>query len=49
VYREGYEDKWAVPVDPARFGNLTDIHGVFQDFCAYCNIQNIPVFQASLT
>ena len=49
LYREGYEDKWAFPVDPNLFGNLTDIHQAFEDFCAYCNIGNVPPFQAGLT
>jgi hypothetical protein len=49
LYREGYEDKWAFPVDGARFGNLADIYQAFQDFCSYCNIRDVPQFQAGLT
>lgn len=40
VYREGYEDKWAHPLDPAVFSDPTDIAQVLQDFCAFCNIDH---------
>jgi hypothetical protein len=40
VYREGYEDKWAAPLDPAVFTDNTDIAQVLKDFCAFCNIDD---------
>lgn len=48
LYREGYEDRWANPLDPNDFRNTTDIRQTFQDFCRYCNIQSVPPFQAGL-
>lgn len=48
IYRAGYEDKWAYPVDSARFSNLSDIEQSLHHFCAYCNIQNVPPFQGGL-
>lgn len=38
MYREGYEDKWASPLDPAVFRDMGDIGTVLQDFCTVCNI-----------
>lgn len=49
VYREGYEDRWALLVDPAVFPNPTDMARAYTDFCQYCNIKNAPLFQATLT
>ena len=48
LYREGYEDKWAFPVDPAEFGNPSDIQRTLEDFFRYCNIKNPPPFQGGL-
>jgi hypothetical protein len=45
LYREGYDDKWAQPLDGTRFPDVTNIARAFQDFCAYCNIQGLPPFQ----
>jgi hypothetical protein len=49
TYRVGYEGKWAFPIDPARFPDLANIEQSLDDFCAYCNIQNVPPFQRGLT
>ncbi len=48
LYREGYEDKWAHPIDFEEFSNVSDIEQTFKDFCRYCNIQNVPPFQGGL-
>ncbi len=48
IYREGYGDKWAVPVPPDRFGNLADIWQTFSDFMGYCNITQPPRIQRGL-
>ena len=48
VYREGYDDKWAYPLDPFRFRETRDIGQVFEDFCRYCNVMAVPSFQKSL-
>ena len=48
IYREGFEDKWAYPIDPEEFSNLSDIYHAFRDFCRYCNIRNVPSLQRGL-
>jgi hypothetical protein len=48
IYREGYEDKWAVPVDRALFTNLADAARTLGDFCGYCNIGEVPPIQDGL-
>ena len=48
VYREGYGDKWAVPVPPERFGNLADVWQTLRDFMGYCNITVPPRIQRGL-
>jgi hypothetical protein len=45
VYREGYDDKWAQPVDARLFPDPADVQRCLVDFCAYCNIQSLPPFQ----
>ena len=48
VYREGYGDKWAVPVPADRFGNLDDVWQTLGDFMGYCNITQPPRIQKGL-
>lgn len=48
VYREGYGDKWAVPVPAYRFGNLADVWQTLSDFMGYCNITQPPRIQRGL-
>lgn len=47
-YREGFEDRWAEPLDPADFTNVSDIDQVYHDFCRVCSIVEIPPFQREL-
>ena len=42
LYREGFEDKWAYPVDSNHFRNPNNIQQSFEDFCRYCNIESPP-------
>ena len=42
VYREGYADKWAMPVPPDRFRAVTDVWTAFEDFMRFCNITRPP-------
>jgi hypothetical protein len=42
VYREGYGDKWAVPVPIEHFPRTTDLWGTLEDFMRYCNITQPP-------
>ena len=48
LYREGYEDKWAYPLDRGQFRNTRVITLTFLDFCRYCNVENIPPVQEAL-
>jgi hypothetical protein len=48
VYREGYEDRWAYPIDPKEFSDTRDIRQAFEDFCRFCNIKSVPPFQGGL-
>ena len=47
VYREGYQDKFAIPV-PNTFVDLNDQSRMLQDFCAYCNIARQPIYTQRL-
>jgi hypothetical protein len=47
-YREGYEDKWAVPLDRALFTNPANAVRTLGEFCAYCNIAAVPAIQDGL-
>jgi hypothetical protein len=47
LYREGYHDKYAIPV-PDTFLDLNDQSRVLQDFCVYCNITRQPIFRPRL-
>ncbi len=42
VYREGFGDKWAIPVPPSTFGDLSNLWLALQDFMRYCNIVEPP-------
>jgi hypothetical protein len=47
-YREGFDDKWATPIDPTVFTNLTDAGAVLKQFCGFCKIGNVPPIQDGL-
>lgn len=42
LYREGYGDKWAVPIPIRDFPNMQDSWQTLQDFMKYCNIVEAP-------
>jgi hypothetical protein len=42
LYREGYGDKWAVPVPVDRFRATGDVWTTLEDFMRYCNITQPP-------
>jgi hypothetical protein len=48
LYREGYEDKWAAPLDPAVFSDPSDLGQAFADFCRLCNIPSPPPLQVGV-
>jgi hypothetical protein len=49
LYCEGYDDKWAYPIDSSRFRNTANVQQALEDFWSYCNIQGLSPFQAGLT
>ncbi|MBI4667923.1 MAG: hypothetical protein HY747_01865 [Elusimicrobia bacterium] len=48
VYREGYGDKWAVPVPIDRFLDISNLWQTLQDFMRYCNITEPPNIERGL-
>ena len=42
VYREGYGDKWAVPIPADRFTATTDFWATLEEFMRFCNITRPP-------
>ena len=42
LYREGFGDKWAVPLPADRFQNPADVWATFEDFLRFCNITQPP-------
>lgn len=42
LYREGYGDKWAVPVPIEHFPRTSDLWGTLEDFLRYCRVTNPP-------
>jgi hypothetical protein len=41
LFREGYDDKWAYPVDPESFTLLSDPGTTFQEFCAFVTLNHL--------
>lgn len=48
VYREGYGDKWAMPVPADRFHDVSDVWATLVDFLRYCNITQPPYIERGL-
>jgi hypothetical protein len=48
IYREGYGDKWAIPVPGDYFKNTKDMWQTLQEFMVYCNIVQPPKIQKGL-
>jgi hypothetical protein len=48
LYREGYGDKWAIPAEPARYSNTSDLFSTLDVFMGECNITNRPNIQKGL-
>lgn len=47
-YREGYGDKWAVPVPIEQFPRMADLWGTLEDFMRYCHITRPPHIERGL-
>ena len=48
IYREGYGDKWAIPVPADQFRTTDDVWMAFEDFLQYCNITQPPYIDRGL-
>ncbi len=48
LYREGFADKWALPVPADRFPNVHDTWLTLGDFMRFCRIVEPPVFDKGL-
>jgi hypothetical protein len=48
VYREGFSDKWAIPVPPDRFRVNGDLWSTLEDFLQFCNITLPPNIERGL-
>jgi len=48
LYKEGYGDKWAVPIPAQVFSNTEDAWQTLQDFMAYCRIVEAPNIERGL-
>lgn len=48
LYKEGYGDKWAIPVPTEHFKNLLDRWQTLHDFMVYCQIVEPPQFDREL-
>lgn len=48
VYREGYGDRWAFPIDSRVFSNTADHWLTLHQFLDYCNVIKPPHFKRGL-
>lgn len=48
IYREGYGDKWAIPVPADRFPNISDLWRTLDDFMQFCNVVDPPLIDKGL-
>lgn len=48
VYREGYGDKWAIPVPADRFTTTVDLWRTLEEFMRFCNITQPPHIERGL-
>ncbi|HEV7282315.1 MAG TPA: hypothetical protein VGN57_19085 [Pirellulaceae bacterium] len=49
VYRQGFADKWAFPIDPSEFTDTSNLLRTFRQFLTRCNVYDVPDIQSSLT
>lgn len=47
LYREGYGDKWAIPL-PAEFQGVTDALQLLDAFMVYCRVAGKPIIEREL-
>jgi hypothetical protein len=48
VYREGYGDKYAIPVPKVQFPDPGDLWEMLENFMRYCNVTDPPLIEKGL-
>ena len=48
LFREGYEDKWAIAMPSYKLSNINDIGSLLDNFMKYCNIIEPPKINMGL-
>lgn len=48
LFREGFDAKWAFPLDIETFRDPSDFALAFNDFCRLCRVENPPVVQQGM-
>lgn len=48
LYREGFDDKWAFPIQSYPFYNIDDYWNTLDDFMRFCKIIKPPIFDRTL-
>ncbi len=48
VYREGFGDKWAIPLPEGAFSGGSEVFVLLEEFMRYCNITKPPLIQRGL-
>jgi len=49
IYREGFADKWAIPVPPKQFADTADLVKTLREFLDYCNLREVPAIQRGVS
>lgn len=48
LYREGFGDKWAMPLPVDKFPNIDDLWQTLEDFMTFCNVVVPPAIERGL-
>jgi hypothetical protein len=48
IYRAGDGDRWAQPLPPGVFSDVTKLRQTFHEFMAWCNVKQTPKFRPGL-
>ena len=48
IYREGYGDKWAIPLAADRFRDAANVWFTLEDFLRFCNVTQPPRIERGL-
>jgi hypothetical protein len=48
IYKEGFGDKWALPVTTDKFPNVSNLWKLLNDFMEFCNIKEPPIIEKGL-